>query len=177
MVEHQYLRKIVYACTILLACTQTSVIWSKNPVYLTVILIWQSGKFFFYHQTWVTASATLRGHVGSIFGNRPLPIWSATLNICQSVFVIKSPSMNIHRVPLLRYVLMACMHVHMHTRVLINQFFHTRLLVSGSYNMGNWDLPDIYAHALRPVALGLGHIHISGKSLLPMYILGTRTGV
>ena len=30
-----------------------------------------------------------------------------------------------------------------------------------TYNMGNRDLPDIYAHAL-----GLGHI--SGKSLLPM---------
>ena len=26
-----------------------------------------------------------------------------------------------------------------------------------TYNMGNWDLPDIYAHSLRPAALGLGH--------------------
>ena len=37
-----------------------------------------------------------------------------------------------------------------------------------TYNMGNRDLPDIYAHALGPAALGLGHIRISGKSLLPM---------
>ena len=37
-----------------------------------------------------------------------------------------------------------------------------------TYNMGNRDLPDIYAHALGPAALGLGHIAISGKSFLPM---------
>ena len=29
-----------------------------------------------------------------------------------------------------------------------------------SYNMGTWDLPDIYAHALGPAALGLGHRQI-----------------
>ena len=29
-----------------------------------------------------------------------------------------------------------------------------------SYIMGNRDLPDIYAHALGPAALGLGHIYI-----------------
>ena len=29
-----------------------------------------------------------------------------------------------------------------------------------TYNMGNRDLPDIYAHALGPAALGLGHIYI-----------------
>ena len=28
-----------------------------------------------------------------------------------------------------------------------------------TYNMGNRDLPDIYAHALGPAALGLGHIY------------------
>ena len=27
-----------------------------------------------------------------------------------------------------------------------------------TYNMGNRNLPDIYAHALGPVALGLGYI-------------------
>jgi len=30
--------------------------------------------------------------------------------------------------------------------------------------MGNWDLPDIYAHALRPAALGLGHIYQANPS-------------
>ena len=29
-----------------------------------------------------------------------------------------------------------------------------------SYNMGIWDLPDIHAHTLRPVALRLGLIYI-----------------
>ena len=32
------------------------------------------------------------------------------------------------------------------------------LVVSISYNMGKRDLPDIYAHALGPAALGLGHM-------------------
>jgi len=30
--------------------------------------------------------------------------------------------------------------------------------------MGNWDLSDIYALALRPVALGLGHIYQANPS-------------
>ena len=52
------------------------------------------------------------------------------------------------------------------------------LVVYISYNMGNRDLPDIYARALGPAALRLGRIYracsprawayISGKSLLPM---------
>ena len=28
-----------------------------------------------------------------------------------------------------------------------------------TYNMGTWNLPDIYARALWPAALGLGHIY------------------
>ena len=39
-----------------------------------------------------------------------------------------------------------------------------------SYNMGNQDLPDIYAHALGPPALGLGHIHRANPSC-PCYNL------
>ena len=38
------------------------------------------------------------------------------------------------------------------------------LVVYISYNMGNWDLPDIYARALRPAALGLGHIYQANPS-------------
>jgi len=34
---------------------------------------------------------------------------------------------------------------------------HT-LVVYITYNMGNQDLPDIYAHALGPATLGQGHI-------------------
>ena len=30
--------------------------------------------------------------------------------------------------------------------------------------MGNRDLPDVYAHALGPVALGLGHIYQANPS-------------
>ena len=33
-----------------------------------------------------------------------------------------------------------------------------------TYNMGNRDLPDIYAHALGPAALGLGHIYQANPS-------------
>jgi len=33
------------------------------------------------------------------------------------------------------------------------------LVVYISYNMGNWDFPDIYPLAFGPVALGLGHIY------------------
>ena len=36
---------------------------------------------------------------------------------------------------------------------------HT-LVVYITYNMDNRDLPDIYAHALGPAALGLGYIYI-----------------
>ena len=39
-----------------------------------------------------------------------------------------------------------------------------------TYNMGNRDLPDIYAHALRPAALGLGHIYQANPSC-PCYNL------
>ena len=39
-----------------------------------------------------------------------------------------------------------------------------------SYNMGNRDLPDIYAHALGPAALGLGHIYQANPSC-PCYNL------
>jgi len=31
--------------------------------------------------------------------------------------------------------------------------------ISNSYTMARRDLPDIYAHALGPAALGLGHIY------------------
>ena len=39
-----------------------------------------------------------------------------------------------------------------------------------TYNMGNRDFPDIYAHALGPVALGLGHIYQANPSC-PCYNL------
>ena len=39
-----------------------------------------------------------------------------------------------------------------------------------TYNMGNQDLPDIYAHALGPAALGLGHIYQANPSY-PCYNL------
>ena len=39
-----------------------------------------------------------------------------------------------------------------------------------TYNMGNRDLPDIYAHALGPAALGLGHIY-QAKPSCPCYNL------
>ena len=32
------------------------------------------------------------------------------------------------------------------------------------YITGNWDLPDIYAHALGPVALRLGHLYQANPS-------------
>ena len=38
------------------------------------------------------------------------------------------------------------------------------LVVYISYNMGNWDLPDIYPLALRPAALGLGDIYQANPS-------------
>ena len=41
-----------------------------------------------------------------------------------------------------------------------------------TYNMGNPDLPDIYAHALGPAALGLGHIYQANPSC-PCYNLYT----
>ena len=39
-----------------------------------------------------------------------------------------------------------------------------------TYNMGNQDLPDIYAHALGPAALRLGHIYQANPSC-PCYNL------
>ena len=39
-----------------------------------------------------------------------------------------------------------------------------------TYKMGNRDLPDIYAHALGPAALGLGHIYQANPSC-PCYNL------
>ena len=39
-----------------------------------------------------------------------------------------------------------------------------------TYNMGNRDLPDIYAHTLRPATLGLGHIYQANPSC-PCYNL------
>ena len=39
-----------------------------------------------------------------------------------------------------------------------------------TYNMGNRDLPDIYAHALWPTAPGLGHIYQANPSC-PCYNL------
>ena len=39
-----------------------------------------------------------------------------------------------------------------------------------TYNMGNRDLPDIYAHTLGPAALGLGHIYQANPSC-PCYNL------
>ena len=39
-----------------------------------------------------------------------------------------------------------------------------------TYNMGNQDLPDIYADALGPAALGLGHIYQANPSC-PCYNL------
>ena len=44
------------------------------------------------------------------------------------------------------------------------------LVVYITYNMGNRDLPDIYAHALGPAALGLGHIYQANPSC-PCYNL------
>ena len=44
------------------------------------------------------------------------------------------------------------------------------LVVHITYNMGNRDLPDIYAHALGPAALGLGHINQANPSC-PCYNL------
>ena len=38
------------------------------------------------------------------------------------------------------------------------------LVVYITYNMGNQDLPDIYAHALGPATLGLGHIYQANSS-------------
>ena len=43
-----------------------------------------------------------------------------------------------------------------------------------TYNMGNRDLPDIYAHALGPAALGLGHIYQANPSC-PCYNLYIKT--
>ena len=40
----------------------------------------------------------------------------------------------------------------------------SKLVVYITYNMGNRDLPDMYAHALGPVALGLGHIYQANPS-------------
>ena len=40
-----------------------------------------------------------------------------------------------------------------------------------TYNMGNRDLPDIYAHALRPTALGLGHNIYQANPSCPCYNL------
>ena len=36
------------------------------------------------------------------------------------------------------------------------QIFRVPEVVCISYNMGTWDLPDIYAHSLEPAASGLG---------------------
>ena len=44
------------------------------------------------------------------------------------------------------------------------------LVVYISYNMANRDLPDIYAHALGPAALRLGHIYQANPSC-PCYSL------
>ena len=44
------------------------------------------------------------------------------------------------------------------------------LVIYITYNMGNRDLPDIYAHALGPAALGLGHIYQANPSC-PCYNL------
>ena len=41
-----------------------------------------------------------------------------------------------------------------------------------TYNIGNLDLPDIYAHALGPAALRLGHIYQANPSY-PCYNLYT----
>ena len=41
-------------------------------------------------------------------------------------------------------------------------------MVFVTYNIGTRDLPDIYAHTLRPVALGLGHIY-QANPLCPCY--------
>ena len=40
----------------------------------------------------------------------------------------------------------------------------SKLVVYITYNMGNRDLPDVYAHALGPAALGLGHIYQANPS-------------
>ena len=37
-------------------------------------------------------------------------------------------------------------------------------VVYTSYNMGTWDLSDIYARALGPAALSLGHIYQANSS-------------
>ena len=37
-----------------------------------------------------------------------------------------------------------------------------------TYSMGNWDVPDIYAQALGPVAFGLGY-NKSGKPSCPCH--------
>ena len=43
-------------------------------------------------------------------------------------------------------------------------FYRVPEMVYITYNMGTWDLPDIYARALGPVALGLGHIYQANPS-------------
>jgi len=47
------------------------------------------------------------------------------------------------------------------------------LVVYITYNMGNRDSPDLYAHALGPVARGLGHIPVyqANFSSYPCYSL------
>ena len=57
----------------------------------------------------------------------------------------------------------------------IKKFLHLSdvtytLVVYITYNMGNRDLPDIYAHALGPAALGLGHMYQANPSC-PCYNL------
>ena len=44
--------------------------------------------------------------------------------------------------------------------LIVGNFFDLSDVAYITYNMGNRDLPDIYAHALGPAALGLGHIYI-----------------
>jgi len=44
----------------------------------------------------------------------------------------------------------------------------SKVVVYITRNMGNQDLPEIYAHALGPVALGLGHIYQTNLSF-PCY--------
>ena len=53
-------------------------------------------------------------------------------------------------------------------------FYSVPEVVYTTYNMGTWDLPDIYTRALGPAALWLGHIY-QANPLWPCYNYYTHT--
>ena len=50
-----------------------------------------------------------------------------------------------------------------------SDFYRVPEVVHTTYNMGTWDLPDIYARTLGPAALGLGHIIYQANQSCPCY--------